>query len=569
MGGGMGGMGGGMGGMGGGMGGMGGGMFNLLPQQLLNNNNLNNRNGVQGLQAFFVNPEPVDGAAAAKAAPKATMPSMPDRIEMQMVEGENPVTAWDKYFSANTPAPAAVRDATRQLMHEKKFDHVAAMLEAALRHRQWQPWMYEALTLAMQAAGKPRAEIERAVMSARDFVVNTADLMYLGAYLETLQLYPRAMEIFHQVSELEPLWSEPYMHGLKVAQKINDLEGIRWAACGILSQAWPAKQAEIWKSAQRVAQYTVEQLRKSHQGRAADQFQAAIDAAMARDCAVSVSWTGNADVDLMVEEPSGTVCSLRNWRTTAGGTMCGDVVTPEAAAAGQGHTAIYLCPKGFSGNYKLLVRRVWGEVVTGKVTVEVITHYHTAQATRLCKKIPLDKGQAMVAFNLMGGRRTEKLREQQLANAAAGQMAVNQMQAVANQVLAQQIAVLADPRAEAELAAERNAQAGNYGPGMVAIGADGQPLVPFHGAVGYQPVIIVLPEGANLAATAVVSADRRYVRITCVPLFSSISEVHTFNTASGATATTPNIGTGGVGYSGAQGANGALNQQNGNGTGVN
>ena len=43
--------------------------------------------------------------------------------------------------------------------------------------------MYEALALALDAAGRPKAEIERAVMSAVDFVDSTADLMYIGAYL--------------------------------------------------------------------------------------------------------------------------------------------------------------------------------------------------------------------------------------------------------------------------------------------------------------------------------------------------------------------------------------------------
>ena len=37
-------------------------------------------------------------------------------------------------------------------------------------------------------------------------------------------------------------------------------------------------------------------------------------------------------------------------------------------------------------------------------------------------------------------------------------------------------------------------------------------------AVGFQPVITTLPEGTNFAATAVISADRRYVRITAPAL---------------------------------------------------
>jgi hypothetical protein len=53
------------------------------------------------------------------------------------------------------------------------------------------------------------------------------------------------------------------------------------------------------------------------------------------------------------------------------------------------------------------------------------------------------------------------------------------------------------------------------------------------GAVGYQPVIIALPAGGNFGASAVVSADRRYVRVSATPFFSSIGDVHTFNTATG------------------------------------
>jgi hypothetical protein len=62
------------------------------------------------------------------------------------------------------------------------------------------------------------------------------------------------------------------------------------------------------------------------------------------------------------------------------------------------------------------------------------------------------------------------------------------------------------------------------------------------GAVGYQPVIITLPEGTNFTVTGVVSADRRYVRITALPLFSLVSKVTTFNIASGMTTTMNNPG---------------------------
>ena len=89
----------------------------------------------------------------------------------------------------------------------------------------------------------------------------------------------------------------------------------------------------------------------------------------------------------MVEEPADTVCSTRNWRTTGGGMLQDDGASANDGTSGaEGHRLTYICPKGFSGLYRLLVRRVWGEVVTGKVTVEVVTHYNTAKRRESSRK---------------------------------------------------------------------------------------------------------------------------------------------------------------------------------------
>lgn len=50
-------------------------------------------------------------------------------------------------------------------------------------------------------------------------------------------------------------------------------------------------------------------------------------------------------------------------------------------------------------------------------------------------------------------------------------------------------------------------------------------------AAAHQPVIVVLNEGTSLSVQAVVSADRRFVRLTLVPFFSKIGEVDTFTFA--------------------------------------
>jgi hypothetical protein len=53
--------------------------------------------------------------------------------------------------------------------------------------------------------------------------------------------------------------------------------------------------------------------------------------------------------------------------------------------------------------------------------------------------------------------------------------------------------------------------------------------------VGYAPVITVLPEGTSLGASAIVSPDRRYVRMTLQPFFSTVNRVDTFNFRTGQT----------------------------------
>lgn len=47
-------------------------------------------------------------------------------------------------------------------------------------------------------------------------------------------------------------------------------------------------------------------------------------------------------------------------------------------------------------------------------------------------------------------------------------------------------------------------------------------------AVAHQPIITLLPDGTNLNVTAVVSNDRKYVRLQLVPFFSKVTEVNTF-----------------------------------------
>ena len=83
-------------------------------------------------------------------------------------------------------------------------------------------------------------------------------------------------------------------------------------------------------------------------------------------------------------------------------------------------------------------------------------------------------------------------------------------------------------------------------------------------AVGFQPDIQVINDGAQLFVRAVISADRRYVRLAVSPVFNNVTDVFTFSFVGGG----GNIGLGGnqgqagVG-GGQQGVSGALGGQGG------
>src|SRR6185437_13123435 len=115
-------------------------------------------------------------AGAPHKAAEQHAPLQPIRIEVK--EGADPEAAWNDYFVSHksvangddaAPSFASVRETVRKLMQTHEYEQVIALINAALRNQQGQPWMFEALGLAMQADRRPMAEIERALMSALDF----------------------------------------------------------------------------------------------------------------------------------------------------------------------------------------------------------------------------------------------------------------------------------------------------------------------------------------------------------------------------------------------------------------
>lgn len=455
--------------------------------------------------------------------------------------GEDAEARWNDYFSAHhgdqAPSPASVRLAARQLFAERKFDDVIALIHGALRNRQGHPWMFEALGLALQAAGRPEDEIERALMSALDFANHPGEMLLLAQHLERAGLHRRALQLLRQAGDLDP--AAPLLQGLELAQRLDDLPAIQWAALGILRQARPQQQTKIKAVGCRAAGDLLDRFRREGRQKEADAFQAALDDAVIRDCVVVVSWSGDADVNLAVEEPTGTQCSFRNPRTSAGGVILDDLAFRPAQQESGKRSEVYVCSQGFDGTYHVRARRVWGKLAANRITMDVYWHYRSKREKRQTQSLELVGDEAAAAFELEGGRRTEPLAERRLAEIVEGQLAAQR------QIISLRLRALHDQRA-----ARRYLSAGNQlplGTPLERNPANARlPLgVNFH--VGYQPWIITLPKGASMWNLVAISPDRRTVRVSTTAFFSGVSEANTFNYVSGASGRS-DIGVGYWGY---------------------
>jgi hypothetical protein len=429
-----------------------------------------------------------------------------------------------------------VRVSAAELGRAGKFDKAADLIAAAIACGHAEPWMYESLALAMEAAGRPREDVDRALLSAADFASSPVELMQLANYLARFGSDRQAIKLCRQLTRIDPANREAYALAMTVAARTDDGGTLAWACPGVLSHEWPAGQQEIVVRAARLAKATIDSLEKAGRTTEVAAFRSAVDGALVRDVVIDLSWTGDADIDVVVEEPAGTVCSLSSPRSPSGGVLLGDddAVSPASDAT---HHERYVATEAFPGEYRILVRRAWGKVAADTITAEITIRRGTDREQTLRRQIRVGADDQFLSVNVPEGRRMEPLLDAQIAQDVEAQRSIGKT------VLAQQLAAIADPAASQSMSQSRG---GSTGP--VAAGTG----VPFfgNGAVGYQPIITTLPEGTNLSARAVVSADRRYVRITTTPLFSGVGQVTQFNFSGAGAGGTGGGGMGGGGMGG-------------------
>ena len=249
-------------------------------------------------------------------------------LDVDRQQAEDWEDAYYRYFEAHQVHPRVLRERVRSLTDAKTPDlkQVIGLLRASLRVGQIQPWMYEALALAMRIEKMPAAEIERVLLSSADFATSARQVIFLAEYMDRLGYRKRALELLREVTLRDPSADLAYAKAFKIAAYLHDADALQWSTLGVLSQEWPRENADIFESAVRHSKALIEQMREDGLNLQADQYASQLRDALARDIVVKVSWSGDADVDLMVEEPSGSVCSYRQNKTPGGGLLIGDPI---------------------------------------------------------------------------------------------------------------------------------------------------------------------------------------------------------------------------------------------------
>jgi hypothetical protein len=486
-------------------------------------------------------PAPKQSQAAPEASAKP--------LEVTPLPGQSIAQAWDALFTAQRQKAmdptfqASIRAKVRTSVVKQDFAAIREIISSALRNDAAQPWMYEALALAMEADWASEKEIERAILSSVDISRDFDSALTTAAYLSAIKLDRAAFKLFQEVSTQDPLRSEPYLQALQSAQNLKDPAAIQWCCLGILKQAWPSDQSNVELHARRVAEANLRELKKQGAVKQADLFKAQIAAATQRDVRVTIRWTGDADVDLSVLDPSGEVCSYRN-PATSGGLIQGDAFARSTTNPPRdGYTETFYCPEAFSGEYQVMLKRAWGEVAGGKVNVEVITHYGGKNELIDARMLPLGAEGTLVKFTLVEGRRTQSLPQ------ARSSVATNRQIEVARHVLAQRVSSGGGSQSE------QSYYSGNAPLAVDPLGRLAFPIA--RGAVGFRPQLTTLQDGPTLfAGPAVVSADRRFVRMSLSPQFQTIGDVQTFNFATGDVGNGNGTGNTGGGAGGAGGGAG-------------
>jgi tetratricopeptide (TPR) repeat protein len=369
------------------------------------------------------------------------------------------------------------------------------------------PWVYDALAISLQSSGAAPKEILRAKLSAVDLEPQDADgFLRASKAMADSGNWKRAIAFCQQAAQLQPNAPYPYADALVYAEKDKNVKAMEWAAGNLLRQDWPVDNLQLQHQAQAKLDALAKLLKGSKRQEDAERVLKSALRLKERDLVIRLSWSpgesGAADLDLEVKEPSGSTCSCLQRLTPGGGLLIGDTLS-------EMNRETYVAAEGFNGEYQIKVRRIWGRPLGSKAKLVIIKHQGTPEESREEQVIRFDREHTL-KVQLEGGRRTSAA---SIPPDAAYKRPENKDQVSQSSQIMTKLRDLADP----EFNESNSSRSWGANPR--------QPLNRNQSEqVAYQTrVSPFLPNSIDLTAQAVVSADRRYVRLSVAPVFQTVT----------------------------------------------
>jgi len=322
---------------------------------------------------------------------------------------ESTAQYWMNYYRTHDEDPGSLQEKVTLLNINKKSLDVESILKGYLTYhnKQAEPWMYEALAIAIKINKGSEKEFKTALGFAADLaergrnpnhLVSVADLMLLHGE------YGRVGKLLDEAADKIPHRSEPLIMMINLAQKTRDAERMAKAIDRLFSLGWPGFDEKLRREARQQAETLAKTLQEEARTAEADTLLGRVTASEARDVFVRLTWLGDASLGLNVEEPLGATARDIAPRTVFGGAIIKE-------GYGSHRESVYVCPRGFDGDYTIRIETIYNnpEKPALEATLELITHEGTAEETKETRTIRLDKTPAPVVLRLKGGHRKTAL----------------------------------------------------------------------------------------------------------------------------------------------------------------
>ena len=322
----------------------------------------------------------------------------------------DPFTFWTNYFRTKDPKktePERLHEIVRLLNLSGKTRDVHAALYGYLKNHpnDAEPWMYEALALAIEMNQGSPADVKTALNYAADLAQRSHNPNHLVSVADKLLLrgsFERVGVLLDEAAAKVPHRAEPLAMSIILAGKTKDPRRMAESIERLLALGWPGQDDYFRAESRNQADLLAKALREAGRGGEADALLAQVVNSEARDVSIRLTWDGDADFDLTVKEPLslGATASYQTPRTVFGGSVIKN-------GYGSHPEEVYVCPRGFDGDYEIRIDTINtnpSKPVT-RLTLETITHEGTSREQKQVSQLAPDRLYKPTVVHLSGGRR--------------------------------------------------------------------------------------------------------------------------------------------------------------------